>query len=283
MMLNSSWRLVAASVIGELHKLNNLPCQDSSSYYIVNNEWLIAVASDGAGSAQNSNLGSAWLVENSIEYFKHLIETDFVENKNPVWSNKEWEDVCNKFYTDATEKLKEFSRDKDIEFKSLAATLIVTIKSKDRLFVLNIGDGRAGYRDDKGEWHSMIIPYKGEEANSTIFFTSDLTDGSQDFIRTSIIEEKVTAFCLLTDGLEKICFEVNVYNEETEKYEDPNKPYKKFLDPCIDQLKKLFSKGLSQDKIEELWEGFLIEGTELIKKETDDKTLILAFDCDQFE
>ncbi|MBI5662531.1 MAG: protein phosphatase 2C domain-containing protein [Ignavibacterium album] len=283
MTLHSSWKLVAASVSGELHKLNNIPCQDSSGYYFTNNDFLIAAVSDGAGSAQNSAKGSKWLVENSINYFKDSIENYPTRNQNSMWSNDEWVDICNRFYTDTISKLKDFSLNEGIEFDSLASTLILTVKSKTKLFTLNIGDGRAGYRNDKAEWHPMIIPCKGEEVNSTIFFTSSFIGSSQDFIRTNIIEENVNAFCLLTDGLENICFEVNVYDAETEKYIDPNKPFKKFLDPCIEELKKLFLKNLPNDKIEKLWENFLIEGTELIKREPDDKTLILAFDLSQFE
>src|SRR5437870_12237754 len=56
------WRYAVASVAGTSHLVRNLPCQDSSRCAILRGaageEWLVAVVSDGAGSAPRSGDGS---------------------------------------------------------------------------------------------------------------------------------------------------------------------------------------------------------------------------------
>lgn len=278
MINNSSWKVVGSSVIGELHLRNEIPCQDASNYIQLRNNWWICAVSDGAGSAEHSDKGSKKTVEFTTEYFKTLIEESLPDKDNSNWSDKDWSEITTSFYFALVEELRTFSKAENIEFKSLAATLILAIKTYDELFFYHIGDGRAGYRNNKGDWFPLMVPIKGEEANSTVFVTTDISDESNIYSNNCVIRDTITSFCLLTDGLEKICFEVNIYNDETEKYEDPNKPFKKFLDPCVFNLISLYYQNILQHKMEEIWKEFLSSGTESIVKETDDKTMILAFD-----
>ena len=49
-------KVIAASVTGQLHSNQNMPCQDYFSYKIGRN--LVAIVSDGAGSAKHGRIGA---------------------------------------------------------------------------------------------------------------------------------------------------------------------------------------------------------------------------------
>ena len=57
-MPEPQWKMVHASVEGSFHKKTGVPCQDASSCRVIKlsdgSEVLLAVASDGAGSATHS-------------------------------------------------------------------------------------------------------------------------------------------------------------------------------------------------------------------------------------
>ena len=62
------WRVAAACAIGTSHVVNGMPCQDSLRVEIVETgegQVLIAVVSDGAGSASQADAGSAIVVSQS--------------------------------------------------------------------------------------------------------------------------------------------------------------------------------------------------------------------------
>ncbi|MBK7438376.1 MAG: protein phosphatase 2C domain-containing protein [Saprospiraceae bacterium] len=63
--------------------------------------------------------------------------------------------------------------------------------SKSGLICSHIGDGRAGYQDNENTWHSVLEPFKGEEANQTIFITSDIWESPNEFIRTTKVNNQI--------------------------------------------------------------------------------------------
>lgn len=272
MKKDSEYRLVWASVKGELHNKLNIPCQDSCSVKQITEKWGIAAVSDGAGSALNSEMGSKFIVETAINYFNdYIIRSEL----NPsITTEIIWREFCLNCIKNIKRELKIFSDQNNYEYESLASTLLLILFSSERLLFINIGDGRAGYKNRAGDWLPAIKPFKGEEANATVFVTSDLFANEELYIETNIIEHAV-AFCLLTDGMEKICYEVNVLNETLNHYEDLNKPYKKFFDPCIQKLNEFDTSEFAE--VNKLWANFLEKGTETIKRENDDKTLIIGY------
>ncbi len=86
----------------------------------------------------------------------------------------------------------------------------------------------------------------------------------------------MTAFCLLSDGCEKASFEVNLFDADTNKYYDPNRPYLPFFEPNIYALQNLYEQQKSQTEINQLWADFLEAGNNKLRIEPDDKTMILA-------
>ena len=84
-MKNKSHRpkIVAASVVGYLHLNKNIPCQDYYRYVVGDN--LVAVVSDGAGSAKYGKTGAKALCTVLCDLLKNA---DFVleyKEKNFIW------------------------------------------------------------------------------------------------------------------------------------------------------------------------------------------------------
>ncbi|MEM4326432.1 MAG: PP2C family serine/threonine-protein phosphatase [Candidatus Pacearchaeota archaeon] len=276
-----NWLFIGASVQGSYHLANNIPCQDAHfyRYYKENNFW-ICVISDGAGSCEFSHIGSGKVVELSLEHFSEILKIKIDEwlKDSSTISNEVWHEISKNTFQKVYEDLKKFANEEGYDLKSLSATVILIIVTSLGLLVTHIGDGRAGYRNENGEWKSMITPFKGEFANETVFITSPIWDKDKLdlYIESQIITEPSDAIVLLSDGCENICFETVVFNEKHKSYEHINKPFKEYLDPMVETIKTLYNQGKSLEEINRLWEEYLINGTEELALEPDDKTLIIG-------
>lgn len=278
-MTSNRWISAWSSKIGAYHINEGLPCQDNSIVKVIeDSDFVVAAVSDGAGSCENSHIGSGFLIDNVIDkLITASINKDWI--KSPSTINPEsWREEVFNIFQDLKNGLRIKADEYSVVFSSLSATLIVAISNGEFIACANVGDGRATYRNSQGEWNAILTPTKGEEANQTLFITSDLWDTSIDseFFGSTFFQDSISAFSLLTDGCERASFEILQYSEEEEKYYDPNKPYKPFFEPNYLALLELSKTTLSQDAINELWEKFLDNGTPKLSSETDDKTMVLS-------
>ena len=142
--------------------------------------------------------------------------------------------------------------------------------------------GRAGYRDLQGEWKAIISPHKGEEANQTIFLTSNpWLDNDFEMSGVKVPECKVyndqpTAFTLMSDGCESHTFQTGYFDDQKQQFVEQNVPYSKFFEPILQTLIGMKKEGLDKTQMLEKWSNFLKGGTEKMKNEPDDKTLIVG-------
>ncbi|MDR1348072.1 MAG: protein phosphatase 2C domain-containing protein [Prevotellaceae bacterium] len=276
------WIVVGASVIGNGHISQKLPCQDSHKYEYLGEGWGIAVTSDGAGSAQNSHIGSKIVAERALFHFKDLIIRRNWIKKSELPTEMEWSQICFATLKLVRNDMEMFAKQKNIELKSLYATVIVVIHTPDGILATHIGDGRAGYKNEKGEWKALITPHKGEEANQTIFVPSDFWDipaykMSGVLVPESIVvAEKPFAFTLMSDGCESTAWLYNQQDEKTGKFFDPNKPYPNFFNPLSETLQSFRNDKIDEKERAEKWGNFIESGNASFKKETDDKTMILG-------
>lgn len=277
---DNSVSIIGASVIGNSHISMNLPCQDSCNYENLGNGWGIAVTSDGAGSAEHSETGSKIVTNRAIEHFKYYLTSKSWTTRNYIPTDAEWTQVAYNIINAIYNDLKSFADAKSLEVKSLNATAIVVIHTPYGLLVSHVGDGRAGYRNASGEWKSIITPHKGEEANQTIFVTSDFWR-IPNYVMSGVmvpecrvIRDKVTAFTLMSDGCESTSWLYNQQNESGMFY-DPNMPFPKFFDPLTESLKKMHDDNIFTDERLKGWRELLTTGGKFAK-EPDDKTMILG-------
>lgn len=271
------WIVAKASVIGNRHVLENIPCQDAHGYMFFDEDnFGVAVVSDGAGSAAFSDIGARHVAEKALEKFATAVKAGGFHMKSPVAAD--WNITAFKTFKAIAEDIHELAHKENIPVRSLAATAIVLIITSYGLLVTHIGDGRAGYLNERGEWHACMKPYKGCFANETAFITSCLgeLEDMEAIIESNIVNEPISAFTLLSDGCENTCFELNRFDEQLDVYEKLNNPYPGFYNYNIDILRSLDGNGFTEQEIDVMWDKFLTNGNEQFSIEPDDKTLILG-------
>ena len=280
------WSVIGSSVIGNSHISMNLPCQDNCKYEYIGEDWGIAVTSDGAGSAKRSEIGSKIVVERSIVHFKQLIEEQGWKQKGELPTDAMWTKHAYSILHKVYQEIVAFAKAKELSYKDLSATAIVLIHTPKGVLCTHIGDGRAGYRDKSGEWKAIITPHKGEEANQTIFITSDFWSipnytMSDVFVPESVvIREEITAFTLMSDGCEHTAWQCNYFDAAKNKYYDPNRPHDKLYESLSKTLVNYHTEGVDINRRKEQWQQFLVDGNKSFQKESDDKTMILGVLCE---
>lgn len=270
------WIIAKGSSIGGRHIEENLPCQDANNvFYDLESNYGIAIVSDGAGSARHSDLGSEIITDYGLQLLKERL---FVISFNELieMTKVDINDFFIDFYRTLYKRFEDYSIEANLPIKSLAATSIVLIFNDCGLICSHIGDGRAGFQDLEDNWHPVLEPFRGEEANQTIFITSDIWNNPSEFIRTTVVKQPIQSFTLMSDGCESATFELNRFNDETQIYEKINNPYPKFFNPNVEVLRELCKSGKTSNEIDELWVTFLHKGNSKFESEIDDKTLILG-------
>lgn len=274
---NDNCVIVGASVIGNSHTAMGLPCQDNCKYAYIKDGWGIAIVSDGAGSAKHSEIGSRIIVERGIYYFKSIISQKHWIEERKLPNEAEWTNIAYVALKAIRNDLESFANTKNLDFNSLSATIIVVIHSPFGFLTTHIGDGRAGYMNDAKEWKAFFTPHKGEEANQTIFLTSDFWKVPYYVMSGVMVPEShvvrcnPAAFTLMSDGCEHIAWQCNMKHENTEMFYDPNKPYEQFFNPLIADLSNRINLNLRKR-----WAKFIMSGNNAFKNEPDDKTMILG-------
>ncbi len=274
---DSKWIIAGASVIGQGHIKDQKPCQDAHFIQMINKTWGVAVVCDGAGSDaySNSHLGSQYVAEQAAKELTNMVRKEDWNDTNKLPTENAWNRCAIKALQNVRQNLEHYAVMKNVELKTLACTVIALAFSPHGVLSVHIGDGRAGYRDDNGEWDSAITPFKGSQVGETVFITSEFDWEDKQYIETKVIDSPVTAFTLLTDGLEWYCWECNVKLEDKDQYIDPNKPFKQFFDTNAETVKKI-GEQTTHDELQEKWRGYLGHGHPKIKEEQDDKTMVLG-------
>lgn len=275
--------VIGISYRGNGHIKSDTPCQDCHIYSKINDKWSIAIVSDGAGSAQNSDQGSRAVCAAFKYYIEKLIQENTELQKGHILDEKSWDiefkGMINQFHRD----LKDNIVKPDIPFESLAATIILLIYSLDGYMFAHVGDGRAAVRVN-GNWKTILTPHKGSEANQTIFCTSQylgLGEKSRPNLKmsgvyvpeTKAVDERIDGFVLMSDGCENgswITYQKRNLENGDFIVEDVNLPRKAILDQLINIIKQETSLR------EEATANFITEYNDAFENEPDDKTILIG-------
>jgi hypothetical protein len=272
-----SWKVVGTSLTGKAHIENKTPCQDAHHIELYGDTSGIAVVSDGAGSCEYSHLGSGFVVQRATEKVKGLLDENPWLDLEQVVDEKDWSAGVTTLFKELQEDLRQFAQEEAVDFKSLSCTLILLVFSPHRILVAHIGDGRAGYANHEGEWKSLMMPFKGEQVGQTVFLTTEwLQDAWDQVVEAKVINDSVSAFTLMSDGCELACWKCYDKYPDEERYYDPNSPDQDFFDHNVKALRSMYISELSNQEVEEKWAAFLQNGNDVLRKETDDKTMILG-------
>ncbi len=268
------WFLIGASVTGNGHKTQNIPCQDAHKTEIWSNGWGVAIVSDGAGSAKMSHLASAFLVDEAAKQAFDLVKSKNWMEEDLLPTEKDWDSEARNLLHGLQDALKKNADDLGVSLKELHATLIINIFSPKGLLAAHIGDGRAGYLTERGDMHASMEPFEGDQVGATVFITMDMKN-FEEIVETKVIADPVSAFFLLSDGCEKVCWETIQQIKETGKFIKPNKPFEPFFRHTIEALKEMH-QSIKPELITEKWYNYLESGHKGFIDENDDKTMVVG-------
>jgi hypothetical protein len=278
--LTKQWISTYASVQGASHIMDSIPCQDTSVVRKLDFGWNVAVVSDGAGSCKHSEDGSKYLCSYGIDSLSERLQQQewFLQGIEP--DTTVWRNFCMDYLREIIEDMKVYAVDIGYEFEDLSATYILVLYNAGTLLSVHVGDGRGCYLSGDGKWMPLFTPCHGEQAGETVFITTDWIwdeEMIEQCIETNIIVNP-QAFAILSDGMEENAF---VVRERIEKegeviIQNVNCPFEKFLNGNKQTIENLFRQGVNIESINDLWKEYLQNGTESLRDQKDDKSMILG-------
>jgi hypothetical protein len=251
------WRYVIATSIGTSHIKQGLPCQDYAKCLVTpdknNAPVLITVVSDGAGSAENSHIGSelacTLFIESAAAYLSENTVAAIDSAMTQAWLQK---------IRDAIQQRAESDEKRPRDY---ACTFLAAIIGQDRAAYVQIGDGAIVVSDgEESNWGWVFWPQRGEFANTTFFLTDDNALERVCFDTAEIPPLEVALF---TDGIEPLVLE---YATQT--------AFAPFYDKMFPPVRTATAEGLNSDLSLSL-EKYLASPS-VCDRTDDDKSLILA-------
>lgn len=242
------WRWAAASKIGTSHIRSGSRLQDACVVSSVREDYLIAIVSDGAGSAKFGAYG-AWLVCRVLT----VKFRDWLRCNHDLPSNElliEWID-------DLRDKISSVAERRKSTPRQFAATLASILIAPDKVVSMHIGDsGVVGRRGS--EWDVLCWPENGEYASTTYFVTDD-PEPRLNIVRRPRSHD---AFALFSDGVGDLALS---YSERL--------AHPKFFEPMMRPIDISLGSGRLSDLSAKL--GTYLASAPVCDRTDDDKTLIL--------
>ncbi len=196
-MTGPDWAWVSASATGTSHLRVNRGCDDAGACLFVpgkNESALVAVCSDGAGSAQRSSVGSRIIARSFCRSVRSYLEG----GGTLAGLSRE---IASDWLDDMRGRIEITSRAAELTPRDFAATLVGCIIGNGTAKVLHVGDGAVVYRrTDSKEWTVGSWPSHGEYASTTYF----VTDDPEPSFQLSEIEGSVSELAVFTDGIEHL-------------------------------------------------------------------------------
>ncbi|KVR13828.1 serine/threonine protein phosphatase [Burkholderia ubonensis] len=248
-----NWSVIGSSVAGSSHSDSSALCQDRCFYHVTvdatSTSYLVALASDGAGSAQFGALGAEIACEAAGEILLAAIEKAGESALVPALASNVLAGVRAQIEIAASECA--------VAPRELACTLLGAVIGPTQATYFQIGDGAIVSRRN-GNLVPVFWPEAGEYANMTYF----VTDAKATEHLRCEIQDATDEVALFTDGLQRLAL---VFATET--------AHEPFFEPMFKVLRA--STDDQTDQLCAALERFL--GSEAINERTDDdKTLILA-------
>ena len=249
------WSWIGACSTGSSHIRARTHCQDSASCIelaIGDENALLAIVSDGAGSAEYSAIGSRLVAE----CFARCVIAHLRANRPSEIITKE---LVLDWLDNVRDHMFRAAKQRAIRPRDMAATLVAAIVFLNRAIVCHVGDGACVLRKKgESEWQVAGWPAHGEYASSTFF----VTDDPQPNLRFHLLEGEFNEVAVFSDGIERLALDFVNGNA-----------FAPFFEPMFAPLVALGpgrDRGLSQSLRKYLDSARVIERTD------DDKSLVLA-------
>jgi hypothetical protein len=201
--MTGAWRYAYASVAGTSHDKSGSPCQDAGSCRVVEASQggpiLLAMASDGAGSARRSEEGARLAVALFVDEFGAACrERGILAIDRPFILG---------WLTKLRRRIAARAARAGLRGGDYACTALGAVIAEDRAVFFQIGDGAIVFsaRQHAGDYDWVFWPQHGEFANTTNFVTQ------RDAARALEIEMHAGAIdevALFTDGIERLVLDL---------------------------------------------------------------------------
>jgi serine/threonine protein phosphatase PrpC len=158
-MIAKSWSWIGACSTGSSHLKAGTKCQDSGACIEVpygEGTALIAVVSDGAGSAQLSSMGSRAVVRTTARQLADFIRS---ASASPIIT----EELARGWLDDTRDRISALASAMDAKPRDFAATLVAAVVLPSGITVCHVGDGAcAARRHGQQGWEVASWPAHGE-------------------------------------------------------------------------------------------------------------------------
>ncbi len=243
-----SIRVIATKITGGLHAAKKTPCQDFYQYACSGNK-LVAVVSDGAGSAKYGKIGAKIICETLVNV---LINTPLKDTEEAV--KKAVQIARGRLVIHRLNKSKS-----EQEILNFSATIVGVAYHKNRGVFFHIGDGAgvAMHGGEENRAYTLSRPANGSFSCETYFYTMN---NWQDCLRFTQIE-KAEALFLMTDGVtnfalsDDMCKLKNGFIEPINRYLKNEQNKMRALKALNNTLDTKQARKLNSDDKTFLWAG----------------------------
>jgi len=257
-MMTLSWRFAFASVIGTSHTKSGLPCQDASICRTLTassgEPVLVAVVSDGAGSADRSQIGSQLACALFMDEMVTLFGTGgVVEDVTEVF--------CKQWLISFQHEVGSRAEAEGVMPRAFACTILAAVIGATSSAFCQIGDGAivTQPQDSPGEYCYIFWPEKGEYANQTFFATDT---GAGLHLQHETVPYQIHEIALFSDGLERLALHMETQTAHTPFFKPMFVPLHKASDGYAETLSSSLDQFLSSKRVQD--------------QTDDDTTLVLA-------
>lgn len=258
-MSTSSWRYASSSVIGTSHKKAGKTCQDFSECVLLPTEngdmVLVAVASDGAGSAKCSELGSELACSLFVDEMRAFIECG---NEIKQLTREFFEEWLIRFQHEVT------VRADGLGFipRDFACTFLAAVLSNDCAAFAQIGDGAivTDNPEEPDTYTWVFWPQQGEYENTTYFATDINVNKALQF--DLYVGRTSNEIAVFTDGLQRLALHYQTQSVHS--------PFFRSFFTALRTQEESFSLQYNNSLMT------FLDSTTINERTDDDKTLILA-------
>jgi hypothetical protein len=195
------WKYVLASIPGTSHQKVGLGCQDNSACSLMTtadgSPVLVAVASDGAGSAQLAAVGSELACTLFTQEMRELFESGGTARDITREFAQNW-------LTHFQHRVAVLAESEGLKPRDFACTLLAAVVGTDCGAFIQIGDGAIVIpgQEDPDDYCWVFWPQQqGEYANQTNFATAS---EAHIWLVHDLIEQRIDEVAVFTDGIQHL-------------------------------------------------------------------------------
>lgn len=259
---STAWRYVLSTVRGTSHVTHDKPCQDWAYCNVhqdgANKPVLVALVSDGAGSAVRSDDGAQAVCQMFVNELGECFKDDGTLRQID-------EQFMKNFFTYFRNAMLRLAEADDGNVADFACTFLVALIGENHAVFAQLGDGAIVFSPlgDCERRELAFEPLRGEYANMTHFVTE--SDAAQH-LQYEFLPDRIGEVALFTDGIERLALNLQTMQ-----------PHPPFFRPMFAPVRQATADGMLSDLSLTLT-NFL--DSEAVNSRTDDdKTLILASRC----